>query len=69
MAITTISSTDFRRRPGQVRRAAEEAGAVTITERGRPAYVLVSFAEYLRMLRSTTARVLAKAAGVTRSSA
>jgi prevent-host-death family protein len=65
--ITTISSTDLRRRPGQAWKAVEES-AVSITERGRPAHVLVSFTEYRRMLRSTTARLLAKAAGVTRSS-
>jgi prevent-host-death family protein len=48
MPSTTMSSTELRRRPGVARKAAER-GVVFITERGRPAYALLSVAEYERI--------------------
>ena len=40
MTITTISSRDFNQDVSQAKRAAE-AGPVVITDRGRPAFVLL----------------------------
>lgn len=48
MPITTISSRDFNQDTGGAKRAAE-AGPVVITERGRPAHVLMTFAAYQRL--------------------
>jgi prevent-host-death family protein len=48
MPSTTMSSTELRRGPGVARKAAKR-GVVFITERGRPAYALLSVAEYERM--------------------
>lgn len=48
MAQTTISSRDFNRDAGGAKRAADR-GPVFITDRGRPAHVLLSIEEYRRL--------------------
>jgi PHD/YefM family antitoxin component YafN of YafNO toxin-antitoxin module len=50
MPITTISSREFNRDRGSAKRAAE-SGPVFITDRGKPAHVLLSIAEYRRLQR------------------
>jgi prevent-host-death family protein len=45
MAITTFSSREFNRDAGRAKRAARN-GPVFITDRGRPAHVLLSIREY-----------------------
>jgi prevent-host-death family protein len=44
-----ISSRELNQDVGKAKRAAEQ-GPVVITDRGRPAYVLLSYADYLRRL-------------------
>ena len=44
----TISSRAFNQDVGKAKRAADE-GPVTITDRGRPAYVLMTHAEFERL--------------------
>ena len=51
MSITTISSREFNQDVGRAKKAAGE-GPVIITDRGRPAHVLLSIEEY----RKITAR-------------
>lgn len=48
MTITTISSRDFNQDVSQAKRAAE-TGPVFITDRGRPAYVLLRHEAYRRL--------------------
>ncbi|MEQ1864152.1 MAG: type II toxin-antitoxin system Phd/YefM family antitoxin [Micropepsaceae bacterium] len=48
MSITTISSREFNQDAGGAKKAAEK-GPVIITDRGRPAHVLLSFADYQRL--------------------
>ncbi|HRD74954.1 MAG TPA: type II toxin-antitoxin system Phd/YefM family antitoxin [Hyphomicrobiaceae bacterium] len=50
MTITTISSRKFNQDAGGAKRAAAN-GPVIITDRGRPAHVLLNYAEYLRLTR------------------
>jgi prevent-host-death family protein len=45
MAITTLSSREFNQDTGRAKRAARK-GPVFITDRGRPAHVLLSIKEY-----------------------
>ena len=45
MPITTLSSREFNQDRGRAKRAAKK-GPVFITDRGRPALVLLSFEEY-----------------------
>lgn len=45
MTITTLSSRQFNQDTGKAKKAAE-AGSVIITDRGRPAHVLLTFSEY-----------------------
>jgi prevent-host-death family protein len=45
MAITTLSSREFNQDTGRAKRAARK-GPVFITDRGRPAHVLLSIDEY-----------------------
>ena len=45
MAITTLSSREFNQDAGRAKRAASK-GPVFITDRGRPAHVLLSIKEY-----------------------
>ena len=50
MSITTISSREFNQDAGGAKKAAEK-GPVIITDRGRPAHVLLSFENYQKLLR------------------
>ncbi len=60
MSITTVSSREFNQDAGKAKKAAL-AGPVIITDRGRPAHVLLSFEEYQRLagLRGRIADLLA----------
>lgn len=49
LSITTISSREFNQDAGGAKKAAEK-GPVVITDRGRPAYVLLSFEDYQKLL-------------------
>jgi prevent-host-death family protein len=51
MSITTLSSREFNQRLNQAKRAAKN-GPVFITDRGRPAHVLMSFELYQRITAS-----------------
>lgn len=48
MKITTLSSREFNQDTGRAKKAAKE-GPVFITDRGRPAHVLLSIEEYKRL--------------------
>jgi PHD/YefM family antitoxin component YafN of YafNO toxin-antitoxin module len=48
MIITTISSREFNQAAGEAKRSAN-TGIVFITDRGRPAHVLMNFEEYQRL--------------------
>jgi hypothetical protein len=48
MPITTLSSREFNQDASRAKKAALE-GPVFITDRGRPAHVLLSIAEYQRL--------------------
>lgn len=50
MNITTISSRDFNQGVSEAKRAAN-GGPVFITDRGRPAHVLLSFKDYQRLTK------------------
>jgi prevent-host-death family protein len=49
VSTTTISSREFNQDAGGAKKAADN-GPVIITDRGRPAHVLLSFAEYQKLL-------------------
>ena len=49
MATTTISSREFNQDAGGAKKAADK-GPVIITDRGRPAHVLLSFEDYQKLL-------------------
>ena len=49
MTITTISSREFNQDAGGAKKAAEK-GPVVITDRGRPAHVLLRFDDYQKQL-------------------
>ena len=49
MSTTTISSREFNQDAGGAKKAAEK-GPVIITDRGRPAHVLLSFEDYQKLL-------------------
>jgi prevent-host-death family protein len=51
VSTTTISSRDFNQDAGGAKKAADK-GPVIITDRGRPAHVLLSFADYQKLLRN-----------------
>ncbi|NMM14635.1 MAG: type II toxin-antitoxin system Phd/YefM family antitoxin [Rhodoferax sp.] len=51
MTITTISSREFNQAASEAKKAANE-GPVFITDRGRPAHVLMSMALYQRLTGS-----------------
>ncbi len=51
MAITTLSSREFNQHASEAKKAANN-GPVFITDRGRPAHVLLSFEEYQRITAS-----------------
>ena len=48
MMITTLSSREFQQNANQAQKAAR-GGPVFITNRGRPAHVLLSYEDYLRI--------------------
>jgi len=48
LGITTISSREFNQDAGGAKKAAEK-GPVIITDRGRPAHVLLSFEDYQKL--------------------
>ena len=50
MTITTLSSREFNQAASEAKRAANK-GPVFITDRGRPAHVLLSIEEYQRLTR------------------
>ena len=52
MTITTISSREFNQDAGGAKKAAEK-GPVIITDRGRPAHVLLSYADYEKLKGAT----------------
>ncbi len=64
MGITTLSSREFNQDAGRAKKAARE-GPVFITDRGRPAHVLLSIEEYRRLAGGTRslAEVLAQKDG------
>ena len=49
MSVTTISSREFNQDAGGAKKAADK-GPVIITDRGRPAHVLLSYADYQRLV-------------------
>ncbi len=50
MPITTLSSREFNQAASEAKRAANN-GPVFITDRGRPAHVLMSFEDYQRLTK------------------
>jgi prevent-host-death family protein len=68
MAVTTISSRDFNQYASEAKKAAEN-GPVFITDRGKPAHVLLSIEHYRKLAGGhlTLADALAQpdAAGIT----
>lgn len=48
MTITTLSSREFNQDAGRAKRAAK-SGPVIITDRGRPAHVLLTFEQYKKL--------------------
>ncbi|MBP1203589.1 prevent-host-death family protein [Duganella sp. 1411] len=50
MTITTISSRQFNQRASEAKRATNN-GPVFITDRGRPAHVLMTFEDYQRLTK------------------
>ena len=50
MTITTLSSREFNQQASEAKRAAN-SGPVFITDRGRPAHVLLSFEDYQRLTK------------------
>ena len=61
MTITTLTSREFNQGASEAKRAAN-SGPVFITDRGRPAHVLMSFEDYQRLTkqRRNIADALAK---------
>ena len=51
MTITTLSSREFNQNASEAKKAANK-GPVFITDRGKPAHVLLSIAEYQRITRA-----------------
>jgi len=56
MAITTLSSREFNQDASRAKKAAK-SGPVFITDRGRPAHVLLTIEEYLRVTKNQTSIV------------
>jgi prevent-host-death family protein len=48
LSITTLSSREFNQDTGRAKRATAQ-GPVIITDRGQPAHVLLSFADYRKL--------------------
>jgi prevent-host-death family protein len=53
MSITTLSSRQFNQDASKAKKAAK-TGPVFITDRGRPAHVLLTFEEYKKLTRRRT---------------
>lgn len=53
MSITTLSSRQFNQDASKAKKAAE-AGPVFITDRGKPAHVLLTYAAYKKISRERT---------------
>lgn len=53
MTITTLSSRQFNQDASKAKKAAE-SGPVIITDRGRPAHVLLTFSEYKKIIGGHT---------------
>lgn len=53
MTITTLSSRQFNQDASKAKKAAE-GGPVIITDRGRPAHVLLTFSEYKKLTGGQT---------------
>lgn len=53
MTITTLSSREFNQDASKAKVAAQ-AGPVIITDRGRPAHVLLSFRDYKKLTAQST---------------
>jgi prevent-host-death family protein len=53
MTITTLSSRQFNQDAGKAKKAAK-AGPVFITDRGRPAHVLLTFNDYKKLTGGRT---------------
>jgi len=51
VVVATVTAAEFNQRPSQVKRAAEDE-PVVITEHSRPSFVLLTYAEYQRLLRT-----------------
>lgn len=51
MSSSKVSSREFNQHTGRAKKAAK-SGPVIITERGRPAHVLLTFEEYERLIGS-----------------
>ena len=47
--ITTLSSREFNQGTGKAKKATED-GPVVITDRGKPAHVLITFSDYQRIV-------------------
>jgi prevent-host-death family protein len=56
MGVPTFTSREFNRSPGRVKRAAAD-GPVIITERGKPVFVVLTYADYQR-LKAAPANIL-----------
>lgn len=61
MTITTLTSRELNQDIGRAKRAAK-LGPVVVTDRGKPAHVLLSYSEYRRLTAS--GRTLAEALGM-----
>ncbi len=61
MTITTLTSRELNQDIGRAKRAAK-LGPVVVTDRGKPAHVLLSFSEYQRLTAS--GRTLAETLGM-----
>ncbi|WP_062520444.1 type II toxin-antitoxin system prevent-host-death family antitoxin [Demequina silvatica] len=57
--MTPIDARDFRRDPSAALRAADVAGPVVITDRGRPAYVLSRYEHFVARGRSLARQLTA----------
>jgi prevent-host-death family protein len=53
MGVTSFSSREFNQDAGRAKKAATQ-GPVFITDRGRPAHVLLTMADYEKLLGKTT---------------
>lgn len=53
MSITTLSSREFNQDASKAKKAAQN-GPVIITDRGRPAHVLMTFEDYKHLTRQPT---------------